>query len=263
MIKVEKDLSDVPASLNSTKTNQRRKEVVKARGYPKDETIKTNPAFTATTISTYNNRYKHKDIKEQLEFIYNHKCAYCEQSIEGYHVEHYRPKDIYYWLAYSWDNLLYCCSICNTHKSKKFDVAQKVSIGDLDITDIHNLRDIYDKHESPKFINPEKEAVHELILYDKEGKPSSHDIRTKYTIVECKLDREKLNDKRLQLLNEFKTKVDFRVSEKKNGNTEAVIKLRGLIEDFITDSKNPIKEFISFRKYIIKNWLKELIQELS
>ncbi len=263
MIKVEKDLSDVPESLNSDLTNQRRDEIIKAGEYPTDKKLKENPVFEVKTLSPYNDRYKCQDVKDKLKTIYNHKCVYCEQSIERCDVEHYRPKSIYYWLAYSWDNLLYCCSPCNTNKGNRFKVARKVTINDYPIKDIHNLRDIYDSYESPKFINPEKEDIYLDIIYEKNGFIHSNDDRTQYTITECKLDRGDLNDRRFQVFNSFKKKVDSRIEEKKNGDAEAVIKLRGLIEDFIKDSDDPIKDFISFRKYIIKNWLRELVDELS
>lgn len=56
-----------------------------------------------------------------------HKCCYCEHRImKAFHdVEHYRPKARvdrrpgcglthgYWWLAFSWDNLLYACPGCN------------------------------------------------------------------------------------------------------------------------------------------------------
>lgn len=64
-----------------------------------------------------------------------HKCCYCEHRIMfNYHdVEHYRPKGRadrlpgcslthgYWWLAYSWNNLLYACPGCNrTGKNDRF-----------------------------------------------------------------------------------------------------------------------------------------------
>lgn len=64
-----------------------------------------------------------------------HKCCYCEARIpQGYNdVEHYRPKASadrrpgcakthgYWWLAFSWDNLLFACPGCNrSNKNAKF-----------------------------------------------------------------------------------------------------------------------------------------------
>lgn len=50
------------------------------------------------------------------------KCCYCEQSFERKHrpVEHFRPKSIYWWLSWTWENLFFCCEICNEYKSDRF-----------------------------------------------------------------------------------------------------------------------------------------------
>lgn len=54
------------------------------------------------------------------------KCAYCEANTEVVahgDVEHYRPKSIYWWLAYTYDNYLYACQICNQiYKSDNFPI---------------------------------------------------------------------------------------------------------------------------------------------
>ncbi len=52
------------------------------------------------------------------------KCCYCEKWGErsGNDVEHYRPKCIYWWLAFTWSNLLYACDQCNSRKNSQFDL---------------------------------------------------------------------------------------------------------------------------------------------
>jgi uncharacterized protein (TIGR02646 family) len=73
--------------------------------------------------------YGHKAVKESLRIAQHDKCAYCEASISANSsgdVEHFRPKVFsqqgetterlypgYYWLAYTWSNLLYACELCN------------------------------------------------------------------------------------------------------------------------------------------------------
>lgn len=54
----------------------------------------------------------------------HHKCAYCEAPYlrRSAHIEHYRPKATYWWLAWSWDNLLQICGTCNTVKKDGFDL---------------------------------------------------------------------------------------------------------------------------------------------
>ncbi len=59
--------------------------------------------------------------KEQLFVETGDKCAYCETptSVVSFgDVEHYRPKSIYWWLAYCYDNFLVACQICNQRFKK-------------------------------------------------------------------------------------------------------------------------------------------------
>lgn len=62
--------------------------------------------------------------KDQLLVESNDKCAYCETptAVNDFgDVEHYRPKSLYWWLAYCLDNYLVSCAICNQKfKSNKF-----------------------------------------------------------------------------------------------------------------------------------------------
>jgi uncharacterized protein (TIGR02646 family) len=74
--------------------------------------------------------YGHTSVKEALLAAQHDKCCFCESKIAHVafgHVEHFRPKGGvrqakgkpletpgYFWLAYSWDNLLVACELCNT-----------------------------------------------------------------------------------------------------------------------------------------------------
>lgn len=67
-----------------------------------------------------------KRAKAQLKVESEEKCAYCESPtavVAHGDVEHFRPKSIYWWLAYCYDNYLYSCQICNqSFKSNEFPV---------------------------------------------------------------------------------------------------------------------------------------------
>lgn len=67
-----------------------------------------------------------KKAKVQLKSETNNKCAYCEADtavVAHGDVEHYRPKSVYWWLAYTYDNYLYSCQICNqSYKGNNFPI---------------------------------------------------------------------------------------------------------------------------------------------
>jgi uncharacterized protein (TIGR02646 family) len=73
--------------------------------------------------------YAAKSVKNALLKAQHDKCCFCESKVSPIaygDVEHYRPKagyrqnaddtlgrPGYYWLAYEWSNLLFCCQMCN------------------------------------------------------------------------------------------------------------------------------------------------------
>lgn len=78
-------------------------------------------------------------VSRQLWLEQHRKCCYCEQKIpQPYNdVEHFRPKTVadrrpgsrarqgYWWLAWTWENLLFCCPECNrSYKRERFPLAR-------------------------------------------------------------------------------------------------------------------------------------------
>ncbi len=70
-------------------------------------------------------------VKQALVSVLNRKCCYCEMGLrkEGNPVEHFRPKagvknrgdaaldpSRYWWLGWTWENLLFACDRCNTNR---------------------------------------------------------------------------------------------------------------------------------------------------
>ena len=101
-----------------------------------------------------------------LLWAQHNKCCYCESRLgvtSHKVVEHFRPKGAvqqdpgqkmmypgYYWLAYSWSNLLMSCDVCNsTHKRSLFPLADHTA----------RARSHHDNldGESPLFIDPARE----------------------------------------------------------------------------------------------------------
>jgi hypothetical protein len=70
-----------------------------------------------------------KKAKKQLKIESSGKCAYCEAPtavVAHGDVEHFRPKGVYWWLAYCYDNYLFSCQICNqTFKGDNFPLGDE------------------------------------------------------------------------------------------------------------------------------------------
>jgi hypothetical protein len=69
-----------------------------------------------------------KEAKPQLKAESFGKCAYCEaptSTVAHGDVEHFRPKDTYWWWAYCYFNYAYGCQICNqSNKGTKFPLRE-------------------------------------------------------------------------------------------------------------------------------------------
>lgn len=118
--------------------------------------------------------YRDSAVKQALRQAQREKCCFCEALIgnEG-DVEHFRPKAAvrqsataplekpgYWWLAYSWDNLLLCCTHCNQREKKSlFPLAnphRRAQAPDDSLTD-----------EEPLFLDPSHVDPREHITFDR------------------------------------------------------------------------------------------------
>ena len=60
--------------------------------------------------------WNNPDVRGALYAMHGRACVYCQQYLpenDRGDVEHFRPKSIYHWLAYAFDNYLLSCGICN------------------------------------------------------------------------------------------------------------------------------------------------------
>lgn len=237
MISVKKDFANVPSILKSTNREEAFNSNVLKEGYVDSK-----------------NLYKVGSVQKLLKELYHLKCAYCEQKLldAPKHIEHYRPKDVYYWLAYSWDNLLLCCGSCNSAKGKRFKTTHpEVGYANELFENIHGLGIEYDKKEEPQIINPEKDDVLELIVFNIDAKIDSADARVHHTIYNaCKLNREELIKLRLEIINDFRNSLNEHF---------ILFLLHGDITRFLPDIKLFQKkckvqnEFYAFRYFILKH----------
>ena len=110
--------------------------------------------------------YAHTKVKDALLRAQHGKCCYCESKFRATSpgaVEHFRPKGAakqesgsatqypgYYWLAYSWENLLVSCETCNSsYKGSLFPLVDEESRARSHQDDI--------EAESPLFVDPASE----------------------------------------------------------------------------------------------------------
>ena len=245
MIKIDKDLNTVPNSLNNRKTITRRNTLIRDDRYH--------------DTKEFNQRFKQTDIKEQLNVIYNSKCAYCEEKItktnadnlrdkeeQSHTIEHYRPKSKYPWLAYSWDNLLWCCVTCNKNKDNNFNIEnEKVMYEESFLDSIHKSNLLYNDVEKPKMIHPEFEDITDELRFDETGKIYSEDDRVKYTIACCAIDRLYLQTERKKVLDDLLNKIKSNLSESKP--------IQSIVSDFQATSLHDTTQYKAFRKWIISD----------
>lgn len=62
--------------------------------------------------------------KKELMEMTQHHCAFCDGALgveSRKTIEHFRPKESFPHLAYTWDNLFPCCDVCQSEKLAKFD----------------------------------------------------------------------------------------------------------------------------------------------
>lgn len=81
-----------------------------------------------------------KEVRRALWAMQRKKCGYCERRRDVNResdIDHFRPKaevtlapahDGYWWLAYDWNNLLFCCRYCNQrYKLNHFPVESEAN----------------------------------------------------------------------------------------------------------------------------------------
>ena len=212
-------------------------------------------------ISHFNDRYKHKEIRKELGKIYKEKCAFCEQKQEIMEVEHYRPKSIYYWLAFSWDNLLLACATCNRNKSAQFPIENLIIIppkkdcSDIDLSKINNFCVEYNELEKPLLLNPEQEKeVHFRFSFDRNGiiyPTNSEDKQAKKTIEVLKLNRDNLKIERKKIIDDFEDRIiDRTVKNKGELKRQIIDEINNLRRKANFESST--ENFLAFRNYILK-----------
>ncbi|MBM4075804.1 MAG: hypothetical protein FJ267_09195 [Planctomycetes bacterium] len=150
---------------------------------------------------------KYQVVKLELWQRQHHKCCYCEHICQfGFHdVEHYRPKARadrgpgfashgYWWLAWSWSNLMFSCPGCNrSGKNDKFPLTG----GSVPLV----AEQSPPAGEQPLLIDPAAESPRSHIQFKPvviNGRrmwlPTGVTERGRKTITDLDLDRDELRD---------------------------------------------------------------------
>lgn len=192
--------------------------------------------------------YGHATVKDSLIAAQHKKCCFCEAKVgnDG-DVEHFRPKSAvsqgkrtklirpgYFWPAYDWDNLLLCCSTCNTrHKRSLFTLVDRENRA---LTHHDSVAG-----ESPLFIDPSRTdpelhiGFRREVPYARDGSASG-----RHTINALGLDREIMNERRRDRLGMLSALVDslraLRLIDSPNEDVaEKVVVLQRLVRAALED----------------------------
>ena len=155
MIKIERDTHPVDTSMDKEKDKELEniRDLYAKGKYPK-----------------WKKFWQEDKVKNFLHRSQNGKCCYCERKRDKKaetDVEHFRPKaklkekpnhSGYWWLAYSWDNLLISCKKCNNRKDINFPLKDESKRAFSENDDL--------KKEEPILINPLTENPEDFIMYD-------------------------------------------------------------------------------------------------
>ena len=105
------------------------------KGARKAEEHRRALASDPTQEITFPDYWNEPDVRGALYAMHGWACAYCQCELprnDRGDVEHFRPKGgVYWWLAYSLENYLLACSVCNSaRKSDRFPIAPGEAVKD-------------------------------------------------------------------------------------------------------------------------------------
>lgn len=151
------------------------------------------------------NKSLDKDLKPILFDRFYGKCGYCETKIldagNGV-IDRFRPhngvrnekeyfQDLYWWLVYEWDNLVFSCKECSQYKANYFPVEGKRVMARLE-----SLTD-----ENGMLLNPCIDDINNHINHTTDGHIIGYTERGIQTIDLLRLNRPVLVEKRISEIN--------------------------------------------------------------
>ena len=149
----------------------------------------------------------HPDVRARLAADQQNKCCYCESTLDGGTIEHYRPKDRvrrdpgeaqasagYYWLAYEWMNLYLACWTCNVSCKRDAFPLEEPARRICHHSDAAGIA-----HERPLLLDPGVDEPEQHIRFERQT-PVALTTRGRRTIDLLRLDRAYLEGSREEKL---------------------------------------------------------------
>lgn len=272
---VAKDLTNIPPALISQKALNDIEKI--AAG---DKTIISDKIYKGDYKD--NEGKSQSQVRDYLNNYYHYKCAYCEQTCKA-EIEHYRPKkgvtedaahEGYYWLCYTWSNLVPSCRYCNTEggKGNKFPIINTINrVKKPTITLAKLNKNKCEAHktplldEEPYLLHPEIDNNPENFLAFKISSDKSGveiigiDLkdRGKTTIKICNLNRTDLKINRLEAVYyNIKQSINLIFSLNAAGrlaNEQIEFALTLVFNEIESESANERLTHTLLRKFIVEN----------
>lgn len=119
----------------------------------------------------------------------------------------------------------------------------------------------YDRQEKPVLLNPERDNLTNVFLFDKEGHiKGNNNSRADYTIKTCHLDRKDLVDARRNIIDDY-----FKAIQAEMMNVSTADEQRCAIEvltrDFQRKAKDITNTFYAYRNAAL-DWLNDIVKEI-
>jgi uncharacterized protein (TIGR02646 family) len=201
MISIFKNFYQKPQILASDKTKALVKQILETQ----------DSQEVANLIQRIAGRfYKDEGLKNVLNELYSHKCAFCEQKTDTI-IEDFRPrpKSLYPWLALEWSNLIHVCRECSYSKSDKFLIKGKKALLNSfpENEEVLFANSVLLQKEQALLIHPEIDSPENHITFNKNGLAIGRTEKGRYTIETCNLNRELLVNKRQEIIDTLRSDV--------------------------------------------------------
>lgn len=197
-----------------------------------------------------------RELKLYLHDKFYGKCGYCEIKIDFQlfgTVDRYRPnngvrekneyhQDLYWWLTFEWDNLIYACKECNQFKGNYFPIKGIRAF---------NKNEDYQKEDS-MILNPYFDEPNDHLTYDlmEEGYIDALTDKGNQTIELLRLNRTDLIEKRKRARKELLDQIETLI---RGSEINRIAYKRNLVN--IYELEDLSIEFLSYKRWILINEL--------